>query len=138
MTDPANYRPIALDLILYKLWTNIITSVMASYAEKVGILSASQEGFRRNRNCSRRLQHLVSILEDARLNQRNLFVLQVDFASAYDSIDHPRLLLITEQLGMPPSAVAVVRNLYTGVTTRIQSSAGMTAAIPVQRGTIQG
>ena len=140
VTDPANYRPIALHLTLYKLWTSIITAVMQPYAEEAGMLSSMQEGFRKNRNCGRQLQHLVSILEDAKLTGRNLFLLQVDFASAFNSVDHPRLFHIMEQLGMPADAIAVVKGvgLYTGVTTRIQSSAGSTADIPVCRGTIQG
>ena len=140
VTDPANYRPIALHLTLYKLCTSIVTSVLQSYAEEVGMISDSQEGFRKGRNCARQLKHLVSVMEDAKVTRRNLFLLHVDFASAFNSIDHPRLLVIMhmERLGMPADAVAVVRNLYTGVTTRIQSSAGATDAIPVQRGTIQG
>ena len=108
VTDPANYRPIGLHLTLYKLWTSIVTDVMQSYAEEVGMISDMQEGFRRHRNCSRQLQHLVSVIEDARVSRRNLFLLQIDFASAFTSIDHPRLLFIMQQLGMPPDAVSVV------------------------------
>ena len=138
VTDPANYRPIALHLTLYKLWTSVVTDVMQTYAEEVGMISDMQEGFRRHRNCSRQLRHLTSVIEDARVNRRNLFLLQVDFASAFTSIDHPRLLYIMQQLGMPPDAVSVVRDIYTDVTTSVVTAHGPTPCIPVQRGTIQG
>ena len=138
VTDPGNYRPIALHLTLYKLWTSVVTHVMQSYAEEVGMISDMQEGFRKHRNCSRQLRHLTSVIEDARLSSRNLFLLQVDFASAFTSIDHPRLLYIMQELGMPPDAVSVVRGIYTDVTTCVMTAHGATPPIPVQRGTIQG
>ena len=138
VTDAANYRPIALHRTLYKLWASIVTSVMQTYAEDVGMISDLQEGFRKYRDCSRQLQRLTAFIEDAQITKRNLFLLQIDFASAFTSIDHPRLLAIMDLLGMPPDAVAVVKDLYTDATTTIATTHGRTAPIRIQRGTVQG
>ncbi|GAB4819817.1 hypothetical protein N2152v2_006863 [Parachlorella kessleri] len=54
-TDPKNYRPVGLLLTIYKLWTTVITTVLANYAELHGCLSSSQEGFRRRRSTMRQL-----------------------------------------------------------------------------------
>ena len=71
---------------------------LSAYAEEVGMISDSQEGFCKGRNCARQLQQLVSVMEDAQLTRRILFLHQVDFAAAFNSIDHPRLLLVLERL----------------------------------------
>ncbi len=136
VADPANYRPIALHLTMYKLWTSIVTQVLQDDAEEAGMISSAQEGFRKHRNCERQLQLLTSIMEDAKVSKRNLFLLKVDFSSAFSSIDHARLFEVMTDLGFPRDAVAVVKDLYTNATTDITTSAGQTDTIRVMRGTI--
>ena len=72
--DPANYRPIALHLTIYKPWTSIITQVLQDYAEEVGMLNSAQEGFCKFRNCARQPQLLTSTIEDAKSSKQNLFL----------------------------------------------------------------
>jgi exonuclease III len=137
-TDPSNYRPIALHRTLYKLWSKTVTTILQDYAEQHGILNDAQEGFRTHRNTARQLQLLTCILEDAKLHGRDLYMLSIDFKSAFNAIDHTRLFLIMERLGFPADAIQVVKALYTDATTSITCSAGTTQPIPIRRGTIQG
>ena len=53
-TDLDNFRPIALGESTYKFFTAILTDLMSSFAEDNGVLSESQEGFRKHRSCERR------------------------------------------------------------------------------------
>ena len=64
-TDLDNYRPIATHKTLLKIWTRLVAHVLQAYAEKHGILSHSQEGFRQGRNAGRALQYFTLALEDA-------------------------------------------------------------------------
>jgi hypothetical protein len=137
-TDPANYRPIALHSNIYKLWTRLVHSIIATYAERVGMISDSQEGFQAHHSTGRQAEHFVSTCEDARLCKQDLFALKLDFASAFNRVDHARLFYIMEQLGIPADAIAVVKGIYSGARTCVQTSSGDTAAIPISRGTIQG
>ena len=41
-TDPANFRPIGLNNTMGKLWTAMVTTSIACYAENMGILSSAQ------------------------------------------------------------------------------------------------
>lgn len=117
--DPANYRPIALHNSLYKLWTKTVTHVLQTYTEEVGMLSSIQEGFRKDRNCPHHLRYLTMLLEDAKLCKKDLFLLKIDFASAFNSVDHTCLLQIMSDLGYPADPVRVVRGLYAHATTSI-------------------
>ena len=77
------YRPIALANTMYKLWTGLIKECLNMYADHYNILSNSQKGFRRYRNTMRQLHTLVNVLSDAKLSEQNLFMLYIDFSSAF-------------------------------------------------------
>ena len=62
----------------------------------------------------------------------------IDFASAFNTTDHDKLLWIMLDLGFPAQAVRAVRSLYSDATTTIRSGLGDTKPIPIERGTIQG
>ena len=136
-----NKRPIGLHRTIYKLWTKFVTNVLYSYSEEHSILSASQEGFRLGCSTSRQLQRLAHLLENAAMTNSNIYALYIDFTNAFNTIDHQKLFRIMADLGFPPDSIAVVADLYSGVSTRVvlqRSSRLATAPIPVGRGTIQG
>ena len=133
-----NYRPIALANTMYKLWTGLIQECLNTYADHYNILSNSQEGFRKYRNTMRQLHTLVNVLSDAKLSEQNLFMLYIDFSSAFNTIDHDKLLQIMYDLGFPTDAINVIEDLYTDATTQVKLPMGKTDAIHINRGTIQG
>jgi hypothetical protein len=91
---------LALANTMYKLWTGLIQECLNMYADHYNILSNSQEGFRRYRNSMRQLHTLVNVLSDAKLSEQNLFMLYIDFSSAFNTIDHDKLLQIMYDLGL--------------------------------------
>ena len=137
-TDPANYRPIALLNTVYKFWTRIISTMLSTYCEQCGILSEPQEGFRKQKDCQRQLQYLKLVLEDAKMHKRDLCISLLDIKKAFDTVDHPRLFQILEALGIPQDAVEVIKDLHMDAYTSISTNHGMTPAIPLKRGTVQG
>ena len=136
--DLKNHRPIGLMNTIYKAWTSLITEVLSTFAEHYQILSNSQEGFRKNKNTVRQLQNVVNMLSDARLTNQNIYLLFIDFSSAFNTIDHDKLLQTMYDLGFPIDAIHVIQNLYLNVTTKVQLACGETGPIDIQRGTIQG
>ena len=53
-------------------------------------------------------------------------------------VDHDKLLCIMHDLGFPTDAIEIVKNIYSDSTTRIIAAGGISEAVPVNRGTIQG
>ena len=137
-TDPANYRPIALLMSVYKFWTRIITTILSDFCEQSGILSEPQEGFRKFKSSSRQLQYLKLVLEDAKLHKHDLNVSLLDIKSAFDTVDHHRLFAVLQALGIPMDAVRLIQDLYINATTSISTNHGQTPPISLRRGTIQG
>ncbi len=136
--DLGNWRPIALANTLYKLWTGVIAEGLYKYAEHFNILSSAQEGFRKQRNTIRQLQNVMNIMSDAKISQQDLYLLHVDFSSAFNTIDHDKLLCIMHDLGFPEDAIEVIAELYTDAITKIKVYFAETGPIKIERGTIQG
>jgi hypothetical protein len=141
-SDPTiltNHRPIALANTIYKFFTSTITAQLANYGEKYQILQNSQEGFRQERCTSRQLQTLIAALEDSRLTQQDIYLLDIDFKNAFGSIDHARLLAIMADLGYPQDAINLIGNIYSNSSTKFSGTHfGQTKLVHIQRGTIQG
>jgi hypothetical protein len=136
-----NKRPIGLHSSIYKLWTGFVTAIMTEFSETHHILSNSQEGFRTRKNTSRHLQRLILGLEDAKLFDRNQYILFIDFSNAFNTIDHRKLLKILTDLGFPPDAINVIKGIYSDITTQVtlnRATGCRTKDIAVTRGTIQG
>ena len=137
-SDLGNWRPIALANTIYKLWTSMVTQCLTKHAEHYDILSSSQEGFRAEKNTIRQLQNLMNVMSDAKICHQDLYLLYIDFSSAFNTIDHDKLLCIMHDLGFPPAAIEVVADLYTNAVTRIKLNFAVTDPIELGRGTIQG
>jgi hypothetical protein len=132
------YRCIGLELTVYKLWTRMVTFAMADRAERQGMITSLQAGFRNKRSMIHQLEMMVMLLEDAYWTKQNIYLLQADLTEAFDTISHDKLLWIRYDLGFRTDAVEVVKDLYTGTTTTVQTPYGPTRPLNIDRGTIQG
>jgi hypothetical protein len=123
---------------MYKLWTSMLTEMLSQQAEQHRMLSTCQEGFRPQRNTQRQLQLVVNALEDAKLHKQDIFMLWIDFTSAFNTTDHDKLLQIMYDLGYPSIAIENVKGIYNHATTQVMTPFGLTDPLPIERGTIQG
>lgn len=140
-THLPNRRPLGLGNTLTRLWSRYVASILMAFSLDFNVISPSQEGFRPGRDTACLLQRLVNLIEDSSLHSQNLYVLFVDFSSAFNTILHDRLFTIMQALGFPADAVAIVRAMYSVTTTSVVVSRRtrvMTPPIPIGRGTIQG
>ena len=136
--DSGNWRPIALANTLYKLWTRVIAECLYKYAKNFNILSSAQEGFRKQKNTIRQLQNVMNIMSDGKISQQDLYLLCVDFSSAFNTINHDKLLCIMHDLGFPEDVIEVIPELYTDAINKIKLYFAETGPIKIERGTIQG
>ena len=136
--DIRNYRPIALADTMTKLYTGLLAECMTDFAEYHDILSSSQEGFRRDKGTARQLLMMQNVLSDAKIFGNDIYLMYVDFSSAFNTIDHDKLLIIMHDLGFPIDCIEAVKDLYTDAETEFILPNGNTAPIKIERGTIQG
>ena len=55
------------------------------------------------------------IIEKAREFQKNIYFCFIDYAKAFDCVDHNKLWEILKEMGMPDHLTYLLRNLYSGL-----------------------
>ncbi len=123
-TDPANFRPIGLKNTMLKLWTTMVTTAIACYANNMGILSSAQVGFRAHISTHRQILNLIHDIEDASLHKQDVYATIFSFKSAFNMVDHDnydKLMCIIYDSGFQKDATYVVQTLYEGATTFLTS-----------------
>ena len=99
-SDPSQYRPISLTSQIIKLLERIMRIYIIQYLESNNLLPESQHGFRPNRcTVSQLLEQYDKILE-ALAGRHNLDLIMLDYAKAFDKINHSILLFKLKNLGI--------------------------------------
>ena len=73
-----------------------------------------QTGFRKGRGTRDQIANIHWIIEKAREFQKNIYLCFIDYAKAFDCVDHNKLWKIMEEMGIPDDLTCLLRNLYTG------------------------
>ena len=97
---PENYRPVSLTSHLCKVFERVVIRRLSSYLDEAGLYNEKQHGFRKGRSClSQLLEHHQEVL-DALENDAAVDVVYLDFAKAFDKVDHSILLRKLNSIGI--------------------------------------
>ncbi|KAL5510035.1 hypothetical protein EMCRGX_G005503 [Ephydatia muelleri] len=134
-----NWRPISLQLNIYKLYAVIIAQRVGSWATATSFFSSSQKGFLAYDGCSEHNFLLRSMLTDSRRQKRNLILVWLDIREAFPSVSHNLMLSMMERLGLSGTLLRVVQDVYSNATISVRTGKdSYTASIPQRRGVKQG
>ena len=134
----SNYRPIALMSCIYKLFMSVMASRIVTYAIANNLLSDCQKSARPSEGCYEHTFLLQSLVLDAKRLQKNVFLAWLDLRNAFGSVPHDVIETTLSHLGIPPSVVQLIKNVYTDAHTVVRTPAGETAAVPILSGVKQG
>ena len=116
--DPANYRPISLLPLLYKLFAKVLDSRIG------GILDAAQTvdqaGFRTGFSCEDHLFTIVMLEEKMHEHQLPLWVATIYDAKAFDTVSHQSIWSSMISMGVPLAYVRVLAQLYDDQTGEVK------------------
>ena len=65
-------------------------------------------------------------MEKAREFQKNIYFCFIDYAKAFDCVDHKKLWKILQEMGIPDHLTCLLRNLYAGQEARVRTGHGTT------------
>ena len=71
-----------------------------------------QAGFRKGRGTRDQIANIHWIIEKAREVQKNIYFCLIDYANAFDCVDHHELWKILKEMGVPDHLICLLRNLY--------------------------
>ena len=97
-----------------------------------------QAGFRKGRGTREQIANICWIIEKAREFQKNIYFCFIDYAKAFDCVDHNKLWKILKEKGIPDHLTCLLRNLYAGQEATVRTGHGTTDWFPIGRGVCQG
>jgi len=99
-SDPANYRPISLTCISCKLLESGIKESLLSYLLLHGIINKNQHGFLKRKSTTTQLLECCLDWNIALNTHQHLDIIYLDYAKAFDSVVHTKLLAKLAQYGI--------------------------------------
>ena len=96
-----------------------------------------QAGFRKGRGTRGQIANICWIMEKAREFQKNISFCFIDYAKAFDRVDHHKLWKILKEMGIPDHLTCLLRNLYAGQEATVRTGHGTTDWFQIWKGVYQ-
>ena len=82
--------------------------------------------------------NILWIIEKAREFQKNIYFFLLDYAEAFDCVDHNKLWKILKDMGIPDHLTCLLSNLYVGQEATVRTGHGTTDWPQIGKGVRQG
>ena len=106
----SNYCTIALMSHARKVMLNILQARLQQYMNRE--FPGVQAGFRKGRGIRKQIANIWWIMAKAKEFQKNIYFCFINYAKAFDCVDHNKLLKILKEMGIPDHLTCLLRNLY--------------------------
>ena len=97
-----------------------------------------QAGFRKGRGTRDQIVNIHWIMEKAREFQKNIYFCFIDYAKAFDWVDHNQLWKILKEVGIWDYLTCLLRTLYAGQEATVRTGHGTTGGLQIGKGVCQG
>ena len=139
VSDPSNFRGIALMNTMYKLFSIILNNRLYKWAEENSKLDEAQAGFRSGYSVVDNIFSLSACVQKY-LSRRGgrFYCLYVDLQKAFDNIQHQKLFISLLQKGIHGKFLNILKAMYSNLSASVRTDCGQTCVFPCNVGTRQG
>ena len=102
-----------------KVMLKILQARLQQYVNRE--LPDAQAGFRKGRGTRDQIVNIRWIMEKAREFQKNICFCFIDYAKAFDCVDHNKLWKILKEMGIPDHLTCLLIHLYAGQETTVSA-----------------
>ena len=131
----SNYCTITLISHACKVTLKILQDRLQQYMNQE--LPDVQAGFRKGRGTRNQFANICWIIKKARELQKNIYCCFIDYAKAFDCVDHHKLWKIQE-MGIPEHLNYLLRNLNASLEAIVRTEHGTTDGFQIGKGVHQG
>ena len=85
-----------------------------------------QADFRKGRVTRDQIGNICWIMEKAREFQKNIYFWFIDYAKAFDCVDHNKLWKLLKEMGILDHLTCLLKNLYASQEARVRTGHGTT------------
>ena len=97
-----------------------------------------QAGFRKGRGTRVQIVYIHWIIEKAREFQESIHFCFIDYAKAFDCVDHNKLWKILQEMKIPDHLTCLLRNLHAGQEATVRIVHGTIDWFQIGKGVYQG
>ena len=97
-----------------------------------------QAGFRKDGGTRDQVANIHWIIEKARAFWKDIYFCFIDYAKAFDCVDHNKLWKIIQEMGIPDHLICLLRNLYAGEEATARIGHETTDWFHIRKGIHQG
>ena len=97
-----------------------------------------QAGFRKGRGTRDQIANIRLIIEKAREFQENIYFCFIDYAKAFDCVDHNKLWKILKEMGLSGHLTCLLRSLYADQEATVRTGHGTTVWFQIGKRVRQG
>ena len=97
-----------------------------------------QAGFRKGRGTKDQIANIHWMIEKEREFQRNIYFCFIEYAKAFDCVNHNKLWKILQEMGIPDHLTCLLRNLYISQVATVRTGHGTTDWFQIGKGIWQG
>ena len=119
-----------------KLMLKILQARLQQYANHE--LPDVQAAFRKGKGTRGQIANICWIIKKAREFQKNIYFCFIDYAKAFDCVDHNKLWKILKEMGIPDHLTCLLSNLYAGQEATVRTGHGTTDWFQTGKGVHQG
>ena len=134
--DANNYRPVSLTCILCKVYEKFIRKHLLLYVSD--IINEKQHGFVPGKSCLSNLLESIEAVNDFLGEENCADILYFDFAKAFDTVSHYRLLTKLQVMGVSQHFLNIIDNFLTNRTMQVSVGNAVSDPKPVLSGVPQG
>ena len=127
----SNYSTVVLISHASKVMLKILQARLQQYVNREP--ADVQAGFRKGRGTRDQIANLRWIMEKAREFQKNIYFCFIDYAKAFDCVDHSKLQKILQEMGIPDHLTCLLRNLYAGQEATVTTGHGTTNCFQIRK-----
>jgi len=95
-------------------------------------------GFRKGKGTRNQIGNIHGIIEKTREFQKNIYFCFIDYAKAFDCVDHKTVWKILKEMNIPGHLVYLLRNLYAGQEATVRTGHGTADWFQIGKGIRQG
>ena len=131
-----NHRTTVLISHASKVMLKILQARLQQYMNRE--LPDVQAGFRKGRGTRDQIANIPWIIKKARVFQKNICFCFIDYAKAFDCVDHNKLWKTLKETGIPDHLTCLLRNLYADQEATVRTGHGTTDWFQIGKGVCQG
>ena len=127
----AKLRTVALIPHASEVMLKILHARLQRYVNQE--LAVVQVGFRKRRETRDQTAHIRWIIEKAKEFQKNIYLCFIDYAKAFDCVDHNKLGKALKEMEIPDHLTCLLRNLYVSQEATVRTLYGTTDWLRIEK-----